>query len=97
MTFGEVLPRPLAEGRLAIASAYRGLLHSDGFLLSPVTRQVILAAAELRARHRLRLPDAIHVSTAMAEQCAAILSNDSAVLAAAPMRNLSSSDFELSS
>jgi predicted nucleic acid-binding protein len=96
MTFGEALPRPLAEGEMTIANAYRALLHSDGFLLSPVTRPIILAAAELRARRRLRLPDAIHVATAMAEQCAAFLSNDSAVLAAAPMRSLSRTDLELS-
>lgn len=42
----------------------------------PVDRSILVAAARLRAQLTLRLPDAIHVATALAADCELFVSND---------------------
>ncbi len=41
-----------------------------------VERAILIEAAHLQARLGLRLPDAIHVATAVAAGCDVLLSND---------------------
>jgi predicted nucleic acid-binding protein len=41
-----------------------------------VERTILIEAARLQARLVLRLPDAIHVATAVAAGCDVVLSND---------------------
>ena len=42
----------------------------------PVERTILIEAARLQAQLTLRLPDAIHVATAVAAGCSTLLSND---------------------
>ncbi len=42
----------------------------------PVTRPIARIAAQLRGTHRLRLPDALIIGTAIERQCAAVIGND---------------------
>jgi len=44
--------------------------------MRPVDRSVLIDAARLRGRTGLRLPDAIHASTALASGCDTFLTND---------------------
>lgn len=47
--------------------------------MAPVSRDVLLAAARLRAEIGLKLPDAIHVATAQLTGCDQFLTNDARV------------------
>ena len=77
LTLAEALAKPLETGRNDIARLYEDMLSSAGpFVVLPVGRAILLEAAGLRARLKLRLPDAIHVATALAARCEIFLSND---------------------
>ena len=57
--------------------AYLSLLVWDqSFALRPVTRDVLLETADLRSTLRLKLPDAVHMVTAVQARCPFIMSND---------------------
>jgi uncharacterized protein len=46
--------------------------------LAPITREILLLAAGLRARHRLRTHDAIQVATAIQRGATLAITNDDA-------------------
>ena len=77
VTLLEVLVHPIKHGDEAIAQNYNDILLSSPNIatlpLTPVTAQV---AAELRAEHGLKTPDAIHAATAIYEKADAFLTND---------------------
>lgn len=78
LTLAEVLPRPLATSRTDIAFIYERMPATSAWLaVVPVSRAVLVDAVHLRASSGLRLPDAIHVATALAADCSILLSNDS--------------------
>jgi len=66
VTLIEVLVRPLRTGRAEMAREYRDiLLHSRALTAIPLDEAIAEKAAELRAAHNLRTPDAIQVATAV--------------------------------
>jgi len=52
----------------------------------PVSKDVLIASAELRAKTGLPLPDAIHAVTAIETGCASIVSNDRSFRVVAELR-----------
>ena len=75
----ELLVAPLKKGTPDIADEIElALLHFPHLHLAPVTREVFVRAAEIRARHGMRTPDAIMLATAL--ECGATLAvtNDAA-------------------
>ncbi len=77
LTLLEVLVKPLREGNAALASLYRTvLLGTAGFSALPITRSILESAAQLRAAHQLKSPDAIHAATALAHGSKLFVSND---------------------
>lgn len=77
LTLLEVLVKPLREGNTALASLYRTvLLGTAGFTCVPITRAMLETAAQLRAAHQLKTPDAIHAATAQAHGSTLFVSND---------------------
>ena len=52
------------------------LLHFPHLQLAPVTRSVLLRAAEMRARYGLRTPDAIMLATAVESDATLAVTND---------------------
>lgn len=71
----ECLGAPLRDEDLALADHYRRALEQ--FRLLEIGLAEYLRAAELRARQRLRTPDAVHLATAQLNECGALLTNDS--------------------
>jgi hypothetical protein len=60
LTLLEVLVKPLRDSNLPLATLYRHvLLGTMGLSCLPVHRAVLESAAQIRADHRLRTPDAI--------------------------------------
>lgn len=89
LTLAEVLVKPLAEAKTAIASIYRTLLSGEGPIrMLTVDRSVLLAAAELRARLGGRLFDAIHVASAAQAACDVFLTQDLRISAPSGVRKL---------
>jgi predicted nucleic acid-binding protein len=77
LTLAECLVKPIADRNEAAVKAYLSFL--DGrprFPLVPFHREILLAAAQLRATTGVKLPDAIHMATAEHSSCDAVLTND---------------------
>jgi predicted nucleic acid-binding protein len=92
LTLAEVLVKPKQEKNAALQQAYREFLEPSAALaLAPITQAVLVEAAEVRATTGLKLPDAIHVATALALRCDVLLTNDRSLRAARgiPVRLLS--------
>ncbi|MEW5856260.1 MAG: type II toxin-antitoxin system VapC family toxin [Cyanobacteriota bacterium] len=82
LTLAEVLVRPLIDGNIERQTAYQQVLQSSEVLeVVPVSRDVLIEAARLRAVANLRLPDAIHGATATLTGCETFLTNDRRLLA----------------
>jgi predicted nucleic acid-binding protein len=77
MTCLEISNRPLELGRQDAADDYETLLsYFPNLDLVPISRPILLDAAGLRARHRLRTPDAIQLATAFAAGATLAVTND---------------------
>ena len=77
LSFSELLVRPYRNRNRALARQYLMLASSGQWLHScRVEPAVIDAAAILRARLGLKLPDSIHLSTAAVNSCGHLLTFD---------------------
>jgi predicted nucleic acid-binding protein len=83
LTLAEILVRPIAEAHKTQnwrqVSDYREqIADKDGFqTIAPVSRDVLDYAANIRALVKgVKLPDAIHLATAVIQKCDFFLSND---------------------
>jgi predicted nucleic acid-binding protein len=77
ITLSEVLVQPLLHGDTHLQNEYRDLLlNSENFSMLPIEPSIAESAAGLRARYRLRTPDALQIAAALAAGCEAFLTND---------------------
>ena len=77
LTVAEVLVKPKRDTNLKLEEAYRQfLLPTASFRNSAVSREILEAAADIRAHSALKLPDAIHFASAINEGCDSFLTND---------------------
>lgn len=75
----ELLVAPLKKGAQDVADELEmTLLHFPNLRLAPVTRTVLVRAAEVRAHHGLRTPDAIMIATAIESGATLAVTNDDA-------------------
>lgn len=72
----EVLVSPLRNGDANLICHYESLLFHSGITLIPISREILLLATELRAKHRLKTPDAIHAATSIYTNCRRFITND---------------------
>lgn len=80
ITLAEVMAGPFAAGNEVIAMQYQEVLcRSPGWQTVLVDEHIATEAARLRARYRLRLPDAIQVATAISARAWALVTHDSAL------------------
>lgn len=78
LTVTEVLVHPMRHGDHELANRYRDiLLNATSLTTLPVSEEIAEQAAELRARHNLRTPDAIQLATALIAGASSFLTNDS--------------------
>jgi len=64
LTLMELTVRPLQLGRQDVADEYEVLIDDFPNLeLAAISRDILLEAAALRARYKLRTPDAIQIAT----------------------------------
>ena len=74
ITLAEVLTGPLRGGQDALAQRYeRALAH---YTVVPVSSTIAALAARMRARYKLKLPDAIQLATALDLEATALVTHD---------------------
>jgi predicted nucleic acid-binding protein len=78
LTLAESLVKPMMDGNKDIEAVYLETLQpSESLDVIPISRQILIAAARLRAETKsLTLPDAIHLATARLSGCQSFLTND---------------------
>jgi predicted nucleic acid-binding protein len=77
LTLLELTVKPLQLGRQDVADDYEVLLdYFPNFELEPISREILLEAAALRARQRLRTPDAIQIATGLRTGATLAVTND---------------------
>jgi predicted nucleic acid-binding protein len=80
ITFAEVLAPSKGAGALPLhikRRVYLDLLLWSGFVtLVPVSRNILIETAALRAESRFKLPDAVHLVSAIQVQCRFFVSDD---------------------
>lgn len=78
ITLAEVLVKPIELADDTLATTYERMISpSPRFEVLQVGREILLRAAQLRARRNsIRLPDAIHLATALTASCTVMVSDD---------------------
>jgi predicted nucleic acid-binding protein len=77
LSLAEVLVKPLQERNQTRQEAYkRAIVNRKNVFVVPVLRELLIDAAQVRADTGLKLPDAIHVATAVRSQRTTFLTND---------------------
>ena len=80
LTLAECLIKPFAANDEASARHYEEQIKNTDILeVKPVTKTVLRDAAKNRASLRNRLPDAIHVVTALKSECGIFVTNDTKI------------------
>jgi predicted nucleic acid-binding protein len=89
LTLTEVLVHPMRHGDQELAAQYRRiLLRARQIRTVPVSETIAEEAAQLRARHGLRTPDAIQLATAIQSGASSFLTNDSRLPKLGPLTML---------
>lgn len=77
VTLLEVLVYPLRQGNTLLAQQYRDILfNQEGLITIEMSPSIAEVAAQLRAIHNLRTPDAIQMATAICGGASFFLTND---------------------
>ena len=77
LTLAETLVKPFKDQQPALQQAYKIFLTPTPALeVAPISRAILEDACQLRATTKLKLPDAIHMATALRHQCDSFLTND---------------------
>ena len=96
VSLGEVLVQPLRDSNMVLRRQYRELLFERPSLRTVwIDPAVAEQAADLRARYRFRLPDALQLAVAIEEGCEAFLTNDRRLARVTELRVLVLDDLEL--
>ena len=74
---------PIALGLDNVLADYDDFFSGARLIWQPISRNVFELATELRARHRIKTPDALHLAAAMTAGCERFLTNDARLRTAA--------------
>lgn len=77
LTLAECLVKPFAENDKQSQAVYKASVKNSDFMkVKPVTRKVLIEAARLRSVFKNKLPDSIHLTTALESGCDIFVGND---------------------
>jgi predicted nucleic acid-binding protein len=94
LTLLEVLVVPYRAGDLGLAERYEALLtRSRGVRLIDIDTGQLRGAAQLRALHGIRTPDALQLAAALAARCPVFVTNDRRLPAIPGLRILQLRDY----
>jgi predicted nucleic acid-binding protein len=90
----ETLVVPYRAGDLALAERYEAVLsRSKNLSLVPLDQPLLRAAAQVRARFRVRTPDALQLAAALVARCSVYITNDRDLPAIPGLRILELRDY----
>lgn len=78
--------KPLREGDHALLARYDAFFGTAGHVWAPLDRGVFDLATALRAEHRLKTPDALHLAAALQSGCDELWTHDTRLQNAAQGR-----------
>jgi predicted nucleic acid-binding protein len=94
LTLLEVLVVPYHAGDLGLAQRYEALLtRSRGVRLIDIDKSQLRGAAQIRALHGIRTPDALQLAAALTARCPVFLTNDRRLPAIPGLRVLQLRDY----
>lgn len=94
VTFAEILTKPFADKNFSLADEIKFTLKSFSSLsVASVDEELAEAAALIRARYTIRLPDALQVAAAVQSEATLFLTNDKRVKRVDALEVLVLSDF----
>jgi len=76
VTLLEVLVHPLRSNNKELAAEYRDILLNSRLMTLEVSNAIAEQAAQLRAAHNIRTPDAIQISAALEAKATHFFTND---------------------
>lgn len=77
LVLAELLVKPLKDNNARAVQAVKDLFTKDTRIeLLPHTKSAFIAAAHLRATYKIKLPDALHIATAIENDIEVFLTND---------------------
>lgn len=77
LSLAECLVKPFADGNLPRQKVYQDFLNaSRSFQMMSISQSILLSAARMRATHKFRLADSIHLATALELSCDSFITND---------------------
>jgi len=76
VTLLEVLVHPLRSNNRELATEYRDILLNSNLMTLEVSSAIAEQAAQLRAAHNIRTPDAIQISAALSAGASHFFTND---------------------
>ena len=80
ITFAEILTKPFADKNFSLADEIKFTLKSFSSLsIASIDEKLGEAAALIRARHTIRLPDALQIAAAIQGEASLFLTNDKRV------------------
>ena len=90
LVFAELLVPPYRAGKPQLAEKITHILsHYPNLTVIPLSSEIAAAAAQLRAKHQLRTPDAIHLATARHAGARGFITNDK------ELKKIAGNDFEI--
>ena len=94
VTFAEILTKPFADKNFSLADEVKFTLHSFSSLsVASIDEKLAEAAALIRARYMIRLPDALQVAAAIQGEATLFVTNDKRFKKVAAVQVLVLSDF----
>lgn len=94
LTLAETLVKPTEENNIDLQRTYQSVLQTSNVLhVISINRVILIEAARLRATNKIKLPDAIHLATAIVNHCQAFITNDLLLKNTNDIRIISLSDF----
>ena len=77
LTLAECLVKPVKDENIeAVMQFERHINSSESMKVRPVSREILRQSAHVRAELELKLPDAIHMATAIDQGCKTFITND---------------------
>ena len=89
VTLLEVLVHPLRSNNRKLAAEYRDILLNSRLMLLEVSSGIAEKAAQLRAAHKIRTPDAIQISAALEAGASHFFTNDIRLPEIQPIQTIS--------